>query len=137
MEATATYRTIVVFNDGEAAMKKVIRSAFVVEWDAAEVACRAGDLDLAFLHLERAHVLTQRLTWLHIRTHAGMLRIGWLRRDMREIIGQATRVVAALLFSRIWVPEGNTGGAHVSAFEPMPIPDDLSAILRQARREIV
>lgn len=115
----------------------VVRSAFEQEWRSASEARRAGQFDVAFSHLERAHILSQRITWLHVKCHVAMLRIGWLRRDVRELIGQATRVVAALLFSRIWVPEGNTGGAHVSAFEPMPIPDDLSAILRQARREIV
>jgi hypothetical protein len=37
--------------------------------------------------------------------------------------------MAAALFSRIWVPEGNTGGANVSAIQPMPIPADLRDLL--------
>lgn len=57
--------------------------------------------------------------------------------DHRELVGQSTRVVAALLFSRLWVPIGNTGGANVSAFRPMPVPDDLRAILDAERSEIV
>ena len=52
-----------------------------------------------------------------------------LRHDAREIFGQGTRTIAALLFSRIWVPIGNTGGANVNALQPMPIPEDLRAIL--------
>ncbi|RPH80334.1 MAG: hypothetical protein EHM80_05545 [Nitrospiraceae bacterium] len=30
--------------------------------------------------------------------------------------GQVARIIGALLFSRIWVPLGNTDGAHVHAF---------------------
>jgi hypothetical protein len=85
----------------------------------------------AFRHFERAHVLSQRRTWDHLRSHAWMWRAGWRRRDAREIAGQTLRLIAALLFSRIWVPEGNTGGADVSAFRPMPVPEDLAAILRR------
>jgi hypothetical protein len=45
------------------------------------------------------------------------------------MLGQATRILAALLCSRIWVPEGSTGGSNVSPIMPMPIPDDLRALL--------
>ena len=58
-----------------------------------------------------------------------MLRLGWARRDFREVRGQLPRIVAAALFSRIWVPFGNTGGANVPAMKPMPIPTELRAIL--------
>ena len=63
-----------------------------------------------------------------------MLGIAWQRRDLREIPGQLTRIVAAALFSRLWVPVGNTGGANVSAMRPMPVPPDLQAILDADRR---
>ena len=39
--------------------------------------------------------------------------------------------MAALLFSRLWVPLGNTGGANVSAFKPMAISEDLAVLLRE------
>jgi hypothetical protein len=90
---------------------------------------RDGALDLAFAHLERAHILSQRHPLAHAGVHLRMWRIGWKRRDAREVFGQSTRVVAALLFSRFWVPIGNTGGANVSAFRPMPVPADLGAVL--------
>jgi hypothetical protein len=47
----------------------------------------------------------------------------------REVIGQSTRIVAAAMFSRIWVPIGNTGRVNVSAIEPMDVPDDLRSLL--------
>lgn len=92
-----------------------------------------GAVTAAFRHFERAHVLSQRRTWDHLRSHAWMWRAGWQRRDARELRGQTLRLLAALLFSWLWVPEGNTGGADVSALRPMPVPEDLRAILRQGR----
>jgi len=109
-----------------------IEQAVEHEWTAASQARRDGDLDRAFNHLERAHILTQRLTRLHVRSHVGMLAIGWQRRDGREVAGQLARIVAALLFSRLWIPEGNSGGANVSAFRSMPLPSDLAFILSAA-----
>lgn len=111
-----------------------LAARFAHEWNAARDARLRGDLATAFAHLERAHILGQTHTWRHLKSHLGMLRIGWLRRDRREIAGQLPRLVAATLFSRIWVPRGNTGGTNVSAFRPMPVPADLQAVLDPARR---
>ena len=91
-----------------------------------------GELACAFHCFERAHILGQRSTRLHVRAHLAMLKVGWLRRDKREIRGQLSRIVAALLFSRVWVPDGNPGGANVSALKRMPIPEDLQSILTRA-----
>jgi hypothetical protein len=111
------------------AMSAVLRHAFEHEWQAAMDARRAGRLHDAFRHLERAHVLGQRKTLLHVRGHLGMLALAWHRRDARELLGQVLRLLAALLFTALWVPEGNTGGTNVSAFRKMPIPEDLQEIL--------
>ena len=105
-------------------------AAWRSELDAGNAALAAGDLAEAFRRFERAHILGQRRTRLHVRAHIAMLRVGWRRRDRKEILGQLKRIVAAALFSRVWVPEGNTGGANVSALEPMPLPEDLERILR-------
>ena len=92
-----------------------------------------GELASAFECFERAHILGQRSTRLHVHAHLAMLKVGWLRRDRREIAGQLSRIVAASLFSRIWVPDGNTGGANVSALKRMPIPEELEKILSRAQ----
>jgi hypothetical protein len=65
----------------------------------------------------------------HVRSHVAMLGNGWTRRDLRKIAGQIPRILATPVFSRIWVPVGNTGGADVSAFQPMAIPADLAELL--------
>lgn len=114
-------------------MTPTIQEAFAAEWSAAQAARAAGDFGRAVHHLERAHILGQRHTRLHVRSHVGLLTVACQRRDGREMAGQLIRVVAAVLFSRIWVPEGNTGGANVSATRPMPIPADLQIILDAGR----
>jgi len=107
----------------------VVLSACRSELDAGYAAMKSGDLVEAFRRFERAHILGQRSTRLHVRAHVGMLRVARRRGDQREFVGQLKRIVAAALFSRIWVPTGNTGGANVSALREMPIPDDLKRIL--------
>src|SRR5690606_36088880 len=77
----------------------------------------------------RAHILTQRQPLLHARSHWLMLVLGWQTGDYREVAGQLTRIFAAMLFSKIWVPIGNTGRSRISAFKPMPVPEELQTIL--------
>jgi Protein of unknown function (DUF3703) len=88
-------------------------------------ALEAGNFEVCFAHLERAHVLSQRMTGRHTYVHWLMLVAGWRRGDWREVVGQMPRMLASMLFSRLWVPRGSSGRARVSAFKPMPVPDDL------------
>lgn len=91
-----------------------------------------GDLESAFRHLERAHVLGQAVTVEHTRVHWLMLKIGWKKRDWREIFGQLFRIVGASTKTPFGIyPTGNTGGANVSPFRPMPIPENLQKILNR------
>jgi hypothetical protein len=107
-------------------MTGLLQESYLAELSAAEA---ATDPERAFHHLARAHILSQRFTWHHVRVHWRMLKLGASLRDGREVLGQVTRMLAAALFSRIWVPIGNTGRADVSAMKPMPIPQDLRALL--------
>ena len=110
-------------------MPPSVASAFAREMTMAEASLRERDFDRAFTHLERAHILGQTRTRLHLRAHAAMLRLGWRRRDGREVLGQVFRFVTAALFTHVWIPLGNTGGSRVSAFQPMPLPPDLAQII--------
>lgn len=116
-------------NTQPAPLRTRILIAFKYEMQLALSAKKASKFDLAFYHYERAHILGQKYTLPHIKSHIGMLRVGWLRKDLREIVGQCVRMVAALIISKIWVPIGNTGGTNVSALRPMPIPEDLQQVL--------
>lgn len=90
----------------------------------------AGDHEGAWRALERAHVLSQRHARPHVRVHLRMIGLAWRQRAWREVAGQLPRILLAAPGS--WLgraPIGNTGGANVGIFQPMPIPDDLQHIL--------
>jgi hypothetical protein len=115
-------------------MHRELRQAYDREMTAAAEHYHGNNLEKAFYHLERAHILGQSFTVPHARAHWGMLKVGWKRRDPIEITGQVARILGALIFSRIWVPVGNTGGAHVPPFASMPIPEDLKVLLNRRER---
>jgi hypothetical protein len=102
-----------------------VDEAYRQEVERAAQASQRGDFEIAFGHLERAHVLAQRMTGRHTFIHWRMLVAGLGRGDVREVAGQLPRIVASILFSRLWVPRGNSGRSRVSAFKPMPVPADL------------
>ncbi len=114
-------------------MRPALRAAFEQELSVAQSAIAVEEWATAWTCMERAHVLGQRSTRTHVRAHVRMLRFAWRRRDVREIAGQLTRIAGASLLTWIWIPEGNTGGARVSAFRRMPIPADLGRMLDEDR----
>ena len=68
----------------------------------------------------------------NVRTgmHWRMLVFAWSTRDWRELVGQLPRLALATPAS--WLgraPTGNTGRSNVGMFTPLPIADDLRAIL--------
>jgi len=61
-----------------------------------------------------------------------MLAAALRRRDRAEVLGQILRPLVAAPGSLTGrYPRGNTGGADVSALQPMPIPEDLRDLLEQ------
>jgi len=112
-------------------MNSALRTAYLAELGSARAASARGESEVAFKRLARAHVLSQRHTWSHVHVHWLMLKLGKSSNDLHEVRGQVSRIIAAAIFSRIWVPAGNTGRANVNAMKPMPIPDDLRLLLEQ------
>ena len=111
-----------------------IRPFVEAELGAAREADARGDTRTSFRHLERAHVLGQPSTIQHVRVHWLMLLWAIRQRSAGEGLGQLLRIVGAATKTVIGlVPEGNTGGADVSAIRPMPIPSDLAATIRAVR----
>lgn len=106
------------------------RQSLIRAWSeeraAALAAHREGDPATEWAHLQRAHILSQPMAGRHVATHLAMLRYAIQRHDRREVLGQVLRTIVAApgTWTRRY-PPGNTGGAGVSAFRPMPIPDDL------------
>ncbi len=112
-------------------MHPELRRAYNAEMTTAARLYDAGNLQLAFSHLERAHILGQSFNMAHAQAHWWMLKVGWRNRDIVEITGQVPRIFGALLFSKIWVPIGNTGGTRVPPFRSMPIQDELQDLLNK------
>ena len=111
-----------------------IRPFVHAELQASRCAEYLGKVDLAFAHLERAHVLGQSATSEHVRAHWHMLCWSVRQHRPREAAGQLLRIVGAATKTALgWVPQGNTGGADVSPFRPMPIPPDLQRLIEKAR----
>ena len=107
-----------------------LRAAWAAEHDAARAARSSGDTRAEWTHLERAHILSQPMAGAHVRTHVAMFVAALRRRDRHELLGQLFRIIVAAPGSMTGkYPAGNTGGADVSAFAPMPIPDDLRPLL--------
>lgn len=103
------------------------------EIEQAKTLQKQNEFAAAFRHLERAHVLGQSITAEHTRVHWLMLKFGWRTRNWKEVIGQLLRIIGAATKTPFAIyPSGNTGGANVSPFRSMTIPDDLREILETA-----
>jgi hypothetical protein len=111
-----------------------IRPYVESEIRAAYQAEARGQPDIAFSHLERAHILGQTSTVEHVRVHWHMLLWGIRQRNVRESLGQLLSIVGAAIGTAIGlVPQGNTGGTNVAPFKRMPIPPELAARIEEAR----
>jgi len=110
-----------------------INPSVQTELDTATRLDASGDPVSAFAHLERAHILGQQSTIEHVRVHWAMFRWALRHNAAHEALGQAWRIVGATLKTWLWVPTGNTGGANVSGFRPMPVPNDLQQLIDAAR----
>lgn len=93
-----------------------------------------GNLQVAWRHLERAHILGQSWPREHSHVHWIMLKFGFRIKDTREIVGQIPRLLVGGVKSFVGtIPVGNTGGANVPPLQPMEIPADLEALLKPYR----
>jgi hypothetical protein len=100
------------------------------EMVAFEQAKATEDWEAAWRSLERAHIVSQQFLALHLKNHWHMLFFAFDRRDGKEIAGQILRLILAPLGAMTGRnPVGNIGRSTVSAFAPMPIPEDLRRAL--------
>ncbi len=92
-------------------------------------------LQIAWRHLERAHILGQAWPREHTYVHWVMMKFGIKIKKGSEIVGQIPRLLVGGVKSFVGnIPVGNTGGANVSPLQPMEIPADLKSILQQFKR---
>lgn len=109
-----------------------IKSAFEVELRKAKAAEQGGQLEVAWSHLARAHILGQLSLPLHLRAHLCMLGVAWRDRNSAEILGQTARLFMTFLGHLSGrLPIGNSGRSNVSMFKPMDIPEDLRSLIQK------
>lgn len=107
------------------------------EIQLSQVANSKGENDIAFNHLENAHVLGQESTYWHVKVHFLMFVWSIRNRNTKEFFGQILRMVGALTKTAIGlVPIGNTGGSNISPFKKLPLkPEHRVAILKAKGNE--
>ncbi len=117
-------------------MSPRLRITFWREVDLAKQASKLGESQVAWHHLERAHILSQAYVYPHVLVHWKMLLLALRTRSWSEVWGQIPRMILAgpgSLFGR--APLGNTGRSSIGLFQPMVIPEDLAKILRPESSE--
>ena len=83
-------------------MSDVVREAFKREWTPAAAARDGGNLNEAHRRLDRAHILSQCFTMLHVRSQVGMMRLGLHRQDMHEVTAKCSPLRAVVTALPMW-----------------------------------
>ncbi|WP_103070364.1 DUF3703 domain-containing protein [Aquimarina sediminis] len=110
-------------------MPKSLKQYYKLELKSYHYEYLIGNLDSAWNHLERAHVLGQKYPFEHSFVHWKMLFYGFKIKSFKEIIGQIPRLLIGGVKSFVGkIPIGNTGGANVPPLKPLPIEKDIREI---------
>jgi hypothetical protein len=114
-------------------MPKKLQPYFKRELNEYDQQFKAGNLQGAWHHLERAHIIGQAYPWHHSYVHWKMLLFGVHIKSAKEILGQIPRLLVGGVKSFVGkIPVGNTGGANVPPLQPMKIESDLMTIFKSA-----
>ena len=110
------------------------RDAFLAdEYRRAAKASEEQNFEVAWHHLERAHVVAQDRLGPHCVSHWRMLELAWRTRDLPELLGQIFRLSLAPIGNITGrLPTGNSGRSNVSAFARMEIEPDIRRVLGQS-----
>ncbi|AUC84324.1 hypothetical protein CW731_02985 [Polaribacter sp. ALD11] len=110
---------------------KHLKSIFKVEYVLYEKAMHTQNLELAWYHLERLHIIGQSYPLEHSYSHWLMLKFGFRQKNVKEVFGQVIRLLVGGWKSFInQIPTGNSGGANVHPLKKMELPDDLKLVFK-------
>lgn len=91
------------------------------------------NLEQAWNHLERAHIIGQRYPFEHSLVHLKMMQFGFKIKSTKEVFGQIPRLVFGGIKSFVGkVPEGNPGGSNVPPLKLFPIDESIQEIFLKA-----
>tara|TARA_R110002050_G_scaffold266416_1_gene407841 strand:- start:122 stop:493 length:372 start_codon:yes stop_codon:yes gene_type:complete len=112
---------------------QTLKPFYHLELTKFQVAYNEGNLNQAWSHLERAHIIGQRYPYAHSYVHWKMLLFGIKIKSIKEIFGQIPRLLVGGVKSFVGkVPVGNPGGANVAPMKAFPIDAELQAIFIKA-----
>ncbi len=118
-------------------LPKSLQPFYQKELEQYRTSYAEGNLQDAWKHLERAHIIGQRYPFAHTFVHWKMLQFGISIKSGKEILGQIPRLVFGGVKSFVGtVPIGNPGGANVPPLKPFPIEKELQDIFAQAGVEV-
>ena len=119
-------------------MPESLKPYFKAELDKYRTEYSIGNLQIAWNHLERAHIIGQKYPYAHTFVHWKMLEFGIKIKNGKEIIGQIPRLIFGGVKSFVGkIPIGNPGGANVPPLKPFPIEQELQNIFAKARIDII
>jgi len=107
---------------------KELKAYYNTEMEKYRSAYLNENLNIAWNHLERAHIIGQKYPYEHTFVHWKMLQFGFKIKSSKEIIGQIPRLKSFVGK----IPIGNPGGANVPPLKPYPIEHDLQEIFIKA-----
>lgn len=110
----------------------MVHEHFEIELSQAQSALVAGNFEMAWTALQRAHILGQAYPFTHAIAHWEMLKLAWRQVDAKEFLIQ----LIALLFIplSVFFEKGRAlkGGLMRDNLTQNNIPEDLPDILEQS-----
>ena len=119
-------------------MPESLKPYFKAEMDKYRTEYSIGNLQIAWNHLERAHIIGQKYPYAHSFVHCKMLQFGIKIKSGKEIIGHIPRLLFGGVKSFVGkIPVGNPGGANVPPLKPFPIEKELQNIFAKAGIDLI
>lgn len=114
-------------------LPKSLKPYFQNELNSFQSSYAQSDLQSAWNHLERAHVIGQAYPWPHTYVHWKMLQFGFSIKSWKEVLGQIPRLLVGGVKSFVGkIPVGNTGGANIPPLKSLPIDPEIMKMFEKA-----
>ena len=114
-------------------MPSALQPYFKKELRSYKACLQASNLQQAWRHLERAHVIGQAYPLKHTYVHWKMLQFGIHIKSLKEVMGQVPRLLVGGVKSFVGkIPVGNTGGANIPPLRSLPIEEEIIEIFKKA-----
>lgn len=101
------------------------------EYEKFYISAELGDIEQSWIYLQRIHIVSQSILVDHLKSHLNMLFYAVKIGDIKEIFGQALRLILAPIGHLLGkIPVGNRGTSDISVFMKETIPNDLKEFIK-------